>query len=59
MRKDIRTLLSTVHEILPKSFYKWKKVELEDLLDNQSLNKTVKKARMIFHSDRLDDKFKN
>ena len=58
MRKDIRTLLSTVHEILPKDFYKWTPVGLGSILDNKDLRKIVVKAKLVFHTDKLEEKFK-
>lgn len=42
MRKDVRTLLSTLDNLLWDDFNKWKKITIIDIIDDASLNKKIK-----------------
>ena len=48
----MRTLLSTCDKLLWNGFTKWKKITIIDIIDDASLNKKIKQARIIFHPDK-------
>ena len=48
-------MLSTCDTLLWDGFNKWKKITIIDIIDDASLNKKVKQARITFHPDRNRD----
>ncbi len=48
-------MLITLHDILWPSFYKWKKLTFEDIIDDSQLKKIIIKSIKIFHPDRNRD----
>jgi len=55
MRRDLRTLLSTLHNVLWENS-KWKTVGLSDVLTPRQIKKQYRKAIMVIHPDRQSDK---
>lgn len=51
-KKNIRTLLSTLHEILP-SGTKWKILSLGDLFDPKKVQRWYLKASLVIHPDKV------
>ena len=52
VRKDIRTLLSTLDQVLWKNFEKWTRVTLSDILSDSALRNKIREAKIKFHPDK-------
>lgn len=52
MRKDIRTLLSTLKMVLWPEFNKWKHVTISDIVSESALKKVVMQAKLKLHPDK-------
>lgn len=52
VRKDIRTLLSTLDQVLWKGFDKWTFVSLSDILSDAVLRSKIRDAKIKFHPDK-------
>lgn len=52
VRKDIRTLLSTLDKVLWKDFNKWTFVSISDILSDVALKNKIREAKIKFHPDK-------
>jgi len=53
VRRNIRTLLSTLNQVLPSCLeHKWKKIKMSDLLNDDNVKKQYFKAIRIVHPDK-------
>lgn len=52
IQKDLRFLLTTLHEVMPENDNNWKKVELQDILTEGALRKVALSAIINLHPDK-------